>query len=113
CRPELDARRMVRLVERFVRGCDHEPGAGDAPVGRGCAQERPGEHPVVGMTVLYLEAETAIEGDRPMDVRDVRVRRQGMDRHATILSESGDPAAEDEEARPGYASAMRRYHVTT
>jgi tRNA-2-methylthio-N6-dimethylallyladenosine synthase len=35
-----------------------------------------------------------------------------MDRHATILSKRGSRATEDE-ARPGYATPMRRYHVTT
>ena len=76
---------------------DHEPGAGDAPVGRRGAQECRGEHPVVEMTVLHLEAETAM--------REWIGTRRSSQRAGTARPET--------RCVPGYASPMRRYHVTT
>ena len=64
------------------------------------------------MAVLHLQPESGVERDRAMDVGDVRVGRQRVDAHATILPKRGTRPHESG-ARPGYASPMRRYHVTT
>jgi tRNA-2-methylthio-N6-dimethylallyladenosine synthase len=110
--PAVEEHRLLRRVDRSVRRRDHQAGTGGTAVGRRGGPGGPREHLAVDMAVPHLQAESGVERDRAMEVGDVRVGRQRVDAHATIPSERGTGPHESG-TRPGYASPMRRYHVTT
>ena len=79
-------RRWLPKVRAISLG-EHQSCRGVVRVRRRAGHEGPAQDAVLLEAVAQLEAEQAVEVDRPPHGGDVRVRRQRVDRHRRILAQ--------------------------
>jgi hypothetical protein len=88
-RPAVEEHRLIRGGDGPVGSRQHQSRSCAVRIGSSAGDEGPDQHAIHLVAASNFEAEVTVEVDRSLDVRDMRIGSQPVDRHDAILAVHG------------------------